>query len=121
MPMSDELAAVADRLDAARSLCRRLNVRRMGLLHEGLKVPLQRPDGSWSRPEDLLHVGVEFGDPPGGDLLEQYFGTMEGLDEVLGRPTLMADLRASKSESRRAFNESKLEVFYDARDDKAAA
>ena len=116
------ILAVSNKTDVLRTLCRRLGVVRLGVLHDGLQVPLAGNDGGWSRPEDLLHVGVVFGDlPPGLDEWERFWQTHEGVEAAFGRPTLLADLDAHERPEGRALDEAVFETIYDARDDAPAA
>ena len=116
------IAIIDNKLNVVRDVCRRLNIRRLGVLHDGMQVPLAMPDGTWSRPEDLLHVGVNFGTPPAGmDEADQFFAAIEEVSDAFDRPVLMANLDVRRSPLASKIDEDNLEVLYDVNADGNAA
>ncbi len=70
---------IAERADAIRHLCRKHGVRRLDLFGSAAA-------GAFDPDDSDLDFLVEFGQVSPGSYADAYFGLLEGLEELFGRP-----------------------------------
>ena len=96
---------IAERADALRDLCRKHGVRRLDLFGSAAAGPFD-PDDS-----DLDFL-VEFAPISPGSYADAYFGLLEGLEELFGRPVdLVVDSAIRNPYFRRAVEQTRSPLY----------
>ena len=96
---------IVERADDLRRLCKKHSVRRLDVFGSAA-------GGAFDPDDSDIDFLVEFGDIPPGGYADAYFGLLEGLEDLFGRPVdLVVDAAIRNPYFRRSVDQTRSPVY----------